>query len=192
MNWFSRIIQTHFTKLSVAIKADPLHIINGIIVSKLIVTYVGNNVPSMSDTAYEKDNKITRRNIRNSIFSSDKKIWFSFSLSHKWDKDYSSLLSMFNLPTLSTRRFISKLCLLYKITNNLLYFPSNIFIRKPLPSYTSRHFDPLTFTISFSHLSASQNSFVPSVLSLWNSLPYHVKSSSSLNTFKSKINILFY
>ena len=105
--------------------------------------------------------------------------------SHKWDNDYSSLLSTFNLPTLSIRRSISKLCLLYKITNNLLYFPSDMFIRKPLPSYASRHFDPLTFTIPFSHSSASQNSFVPSVLSLWNPLPSHVKSSSSLITFKS-------
>ena len=86
--------------------------------------------------------------------------------SHKWDNDYSSLLSTFNLPTLSTHRSISKLCLLYKITNNLLYFPSDIFNRKPLASYASCHFDPLTFTIPFSHSSASQNSFVPSVLSL--------------------------
>ena len=93
---------------------------------------------------------------------------------HKWDKDYSSLLSTFNIPTLSTHHSISKLCLLYKITNNLLYFPSDVFIRKSLPSYDSYHFDPLTFTIPFSRSSASQNSFVPSVLSLWNSLPYHV------------------
>ena len=60
-----------------------------------------------------------------------------------------------------------KLCLFYKITNNFLYFPSNIFIPKPLLSYASHHFDPLTFTIPFSNSSASQNSFVPSVLSLW-------------------------
>ena len=112
--------------------------------------------------------------------------------SHNWDKDYSSLLSTFNFPTLLTLHSISKLCLLYKITNSLLYFLSNIFICKPLPSHASCHFDPLAFTIHFSHSSASQNSFVPSVLSLWNSLPYHVKSSPSLKTFKSKVNMLFY
>ena len=81
----------------------------------------------------------------------------------------------------------------YKITNNLLYFPSDIFSRKPLPNYAFRCFDPLTFTIPFSHSSASQNSFVPSALSLldlWNSLPYHVKSNSFLITFKSKVNML--
>ena len=91
-----------------------------------------------------------------------------------------------------SRHSISKLCLLYKITNNLFYFPSDIFIHKLLSSYASRHFDPLTITIPFSHSSASQNSFVPPVLSLWNSLPYHVKSSSPLITFKSKVNILLY
>ena len=112
--------------------------------------------------------------------------------SHKWDNDYSSLLSTFNLLTLSTCRSISKLCLLYKITNNLLYFPSDIFIRKPLPSYASHHFDPLTFTIPFFSLICFTKLFVPSVFSLWKSLPHHVKSSSSLNTFKSKVNMLFY
>ena len=98
----------------------------------------------------------------------------------------------FNLPTLSTRHSISKLCLIYKITNNLLYFPSDSFICKRLTSYASHHFDPFIFTIPFSHSSASQNSFVPSVLSLWNSLPYHVKSSSSLITFIFKVNMLLY
>ena len=68
--------------------------------------------------------------------------------SHKWDNDYSSLLSTFNLLTLSTCCSISKLCVLYKISN-LPYFPSDIFIHKPLPSYASRYFDPLTFTIPF-------------------------------------------
>ena len=110
---------------------------------------------------------------------------------HNWDKDYSSLLSTFNLPTCSTRHSISKLCLLYKITNSLLYFLSKIFIHKPMPSYASHHFDPLVFIIPFSHSSSSQNSFVRSVLSLWNSLPYDVKSSPSLKTFKSKVNMLF-
>ena len=108
------------------------------------------------------------------------------------DSDYSSFLSTFNLLSISTRHSISKLCLLYKITNNLLYFPSDIFIHKSPPSYASHHFDPLTFTITFSSSSASQNLFVPSVLSLWNSLPYHVKSSSSLITFKFKVNMLIY
>ena len=112
--------------------------------------------------------------------------------SHNWDNGYSSLLSTFNLPTLSTRHSISKSCLLYKITNNLLYFPSDIFIRKPLQNYASRHFDSLTITNPFCHTSPSQNSFVPSVLSLWNALSYHVKSSSSLIKSKSKVNLLLY
>ena len=76
--------------------------------------------------------------------------------SHKWENDYSFLISMFNLPILSICRSISKLCLVYKITNNLLYFPSDIFIHKPLASYATPHFDPLTFTIPFCHSSASQ------------------------------------
>ena len=111
---------------------------------------------------------------------------------HKWNSDYSFLLSTFNLLSLSTCCSISKLCLLYKITNNILYFPSDIFIHKSPPSHSSYHFDSLTFTITFSSSSASQNLFVSSILSLWNSLPYHVKSNSSLITFKSKVNMLIY
>ena len=81
------------------------------------------------------------------------------------DSDYSSLLSTLNLRPLSSCCSISKLCLLYKIINNLLYFPSHIFIYKSLPNHASRHFDPLTFTMPFSCSSASKISFVPSILS---------------------------
>ena len=77
--------------------------------------------------------------------------------SYKWNNGY---LSLSQFLTIRPSRSISKLCLLYKVTNNFLHFPSDIFICKPLPSYASHHFDPLTFTIAFCHSSASQNSFV--------------------------------
>ena len=44
---------------------------------------------------------------------------------HKWENDYSSLLSTLNLLILSTHHSLSK-CLFHKITNNLPYFPSDV------------------------------------------------------------------
>ena len=111
--------------------------------------------------------------------------------SHKWDTDYSSFLATFDHPPLSTRRSISKLRLLYNITNNLLYFPSDIFTHKFPPSHASLHFDPHIFTIPFSPSSGSQiNLSLP--FSLCNSIPYLVKSSSSIITLKSEENMIIY
>ena len=42
--------------------------------------------------------------------------------SHECDSGWTSLLSILNIPSLSTCCSISKVCLFYKITNNLLYF----------------------------------------------------------------------
>ena len=59
--------------------------------------------------------------------------------SHEWNSHYLSLFSTFNLSSLSTWCSISKLCLPYKTTNNLLYTPTYIFIRKSPSSHTSSH-----------------------------------------------------
>ena len=74
--------------------------------------------------------------------------------SRKWDSDYLSLLSTFNLPSLSTCCSISKSCLLYKITNKLLYFLSGTYINKFPPNYGSHYFHSFTFSIPFSCSSA--------------------------------------
>ena len=112
--------------------------------------------------------------------------------SHNWSSDYYSLLSSHNISPLSTRRSISKLCLVYKISNKLIYFPSDCFVPKPLHTHRSRHYDSLMYSVPFSRTSASKNSFVPSALSLWNPLPYRVKSSISLTEFKNNVKKIVY
>ena len=111
--------------------------------------------------------------------------------SHNWSSDYYSLLSSHNISPLSTRHFISKLCLVHKISNKLIYFPSDCFIPKPLHTHCSCHYDGLMYSVPFASTSASENSFVLSTLSLWNPLPYHVKSSTSLTEFKHNVKKLF-
>ena len=105
--------------------------------------------------------------------------------SHNWSSDYYSLLSSHNISPLSTCHSISKLCLVYKISNKLIYFPSDCFVPKPLHTHSSRHYDGLMYSVPFSCTSAFKNSFVPSALSLWNPLPYHINPLlhlQSLNT----------
>ena len=108
--------------------------------------------------------------------------------SHKWDSDYSSLLSIFNLLHLSI--FALFLNYVFSIKSLTTY---SIFLL--IFSFTNHCqvmlLVTLTFSIPFSHSSASKNSFVPSILPLWNPLSFYVKSSSSLIIFKSNVICLF-
>ena len=73
----------------------------------------------------------------------EKTLFFSLKMcSHKWNVSYTTLLSLFGIPSLSVPRSHSKLLFLFKILNHLIYFPSHIFILKPPPHYPifSYHF----------------------------------------------------
>ena len=50
---------------------------------------------------------------------------------YNWSANYLDLLSNLQLPSLSTRCSQSKLFIIYKILNNLIYFPSKMFIMHP-------------------------------------------------------------
>ena len=45
-----------------------------------------------------------------------------------WDASYEELIGLWELPTLEERWVHMKLCLLYKIINELCYFPSWVFL----------------------------------------------------------------
>ena len=57
--------------------------------------------------------------------------------------NYHSLISHINIPSLVSRGNFSKLILLYKINNGLLYFPPNVLIPVPAPLHYSRHYNKL-------------------------------------------------
>ena len=76
-----------------------------------------------------------------------------------WLSDYPSLLSKLNLPTLSSRHYVSKLTLLFKFLHNLVNFPSS------LPSL--QH--PSLYSLRFSHPAASLKlNFISTLISLLN------------------------
>ena len=108
---------------------------------------------------------------------------------YNWSANYLDLLSNLQLSSLSTRRSQSKLFIIYKILNNLIYFPPKIFICIPPPIRSSHSYHPLNVLTPYCKASATLNSFVPSVSSLWNSLPHHLKSSPSLPQFKSSLKL---
>ena len=48
----------------------------------------------------------------------------------KWNMGYQDLLELTNCPTLRNRRLYLKMCTLYKIVHNLIYFPSSVVLPK--------------------------------------------------------------
>ena len=49
--------------------------------------------------------------------------------------EWQQLLAITNLPTLERRRLELKLCHLFKIIHNLVYFPNNVFIYRERSQY---------------------------------------------------------
>ena len=90
--------------------------------------------------------------------------------SRKWNVSYTTLLSLFGIPSLSVRHSHSKLLFLFKILNHLIYFPPHIFTLKPPPHYPIRSYDFLTLIIPFSNTHAHANSFVLSIPPLFGTL----------------------
>jgi len=59
----------------------------------------------------------------------------------QWNMGYQDLLELTNCPTLQNHCLYLKMCTLYKIVHNLIYFPSNVV----LPKHNSVVPTPLTF-----------------------------------------------
>ena len=102
----------------------------------------------------------------------------------QWDLDYVSLLFICDLPTLAARRKYFNLCTMYKIVNQLIFFPSNMFSPRVTPFQPSSnhlYYQPFCRTNSYLY------SFVLNTCSVWNSLPLSVRSSDSISSFKSSL-----
>ena len=106
-------------------------------------------------------------------------------ISHNWSTSYQDLLSLSDLPTLSTRRLHLKLSQVYKIVYNLCHFPDHIFEERQ--AYSERLRRPLTLHQPFAHSNAYLNSFVPSSVQAWNNLTEQQVTCPSLKSFKSSL-----
>ena len=110
--------------------------------------------------------------------------------SKNWTSDYPLLLQLFNLPSLSSCRTTSKFVLLYKFIISKIYISAGSFLFQKQSSYNLRSSHPLNPNLPFSRSSATFNSFLPSAISLWNSLLSSFKDLNPARQFKQNISYL--
>ena len=99
-----------------------------------------------------------------------------------WHSDYDTLLNSANVPPLAARRKALKLCQLFSILQGHSEFPD-------LP-ISKRASNSATLTQPFAHTSLFQNSFFPSTIKLWNTLPLNICTLQSLPHFKHAVSII--
>ena len=109
----------------------------------------------------------------------------------QWNLDYDSMLELLDIPLLAARRKYLKLTTMYNIVHNNLYFPTDIFVQHNFP-YSSYHHISSNFVLPFARTQYLFSSFVPSVITAWNSLPYLTKHSLSIFAFKRLLQHHFF
>lgn len=109
-----------------------------------------------------------------------------------WNMDYSEMLNSLDLPSLQTRRKVQKLSLLYKIINAEAEFPEAPLTSRTVSCwYPTRSVDNLSFCNLYGHTYKFMSSYFPSTIKLWNSLPYSIRSCTSLISFHNSLNAYF-
>ena len=90
----------------------------------------------------------------------------------------SKMLTQLQWQTLEQRRNINAVTMLYKIQNNLVN----------VDHHHLTHTRNLNYLRPHSRTLYHQHSFFPRTIRLWNSLPLHVQSSSTLNIFTERLD----
>ena len=125
-------------------------------------------------------------------------VWSSAADSHLKLLDKNVTSCQFMIPDLEIdlghRRFVSSLCMLYKVYHNP---------RHPLSSELIGSFQPARFTryalrpnsVAFATVRHNtdqyERSFIPATTKLWNELHSHIVESHELQIFKIGVNIFF-
>ena len=87
---------------------------------------------------------------------------------------------------------IKKLTTMYKFVNNLAVFPVSSSLFQPVHNpYSTRYTHNMSYHNIHARTSRFLYSYFPSALSLWNSLPYHIVSSTSVTSFKHSLDRYF-
>ena len=105
--------------------------------------------------------------------------------SKQWSAGYADVLSLFKIPTLSDHRDYLSLCTMFKIVQETMYFPKDIFVPKLLDNLRSS--SHTLFHQPFAKSNAFLYSFVPFSCSLWNKLPLSITNSPTLLSFKKSL-----
>ena len=94
----------------------------------------------------------------------------------------TSMLDHLEWDTLEKRRLHAQLVMLYKICNNLVDIPADMFLT-PAPGVT-RSSHSKKFQMPSTSTSYHRYSFFPRTISVWNSLPADVVDAPDLVSFK--------
>ena len=95
-----------------------------------------------------------------------------------WDGSYSEHLQICNLPDLVDRRKMLCLIYLYKAVNGYVVKSKGTPIEPCICNYNTRSSSRNNYIQPYAHSNSYFHSFYPSTLSLWNSLPQSIVSSS--------------
>ena len=101
-----------------------------------------------------------------------------------WDMDYDNMLHCLDLPLLRVRRQHLKLITMFNIINGNIVFPAGIF---NLHQHLSQRNNSSVFHRLHSRTNYFYFSYVPSVITAWNTLPVDIRSSSSVSVFKHNL-----
>ena len=104
-----------------------------------------------------------------------------------WDTSYDELLAASKLPSLESRRNHTSICHLFKIINELTYYPEAPISQQQF-QYNSRSASSNVLTVPKFHTSSHQHSFYPSTITKWSMLPAESRVSSTLSTFKKSLS----
>ena len=105
-----------------------------------------------------------------------------------WNVEYSDLLAEFQIPTLERRRSELSLCLLYKLSKSLCFFPEGLINNKAPSAYATRSSSRPLLVQPFAKSTSHLNSYIPRTVSLWNSLPEQITRSTTFSLFKFQLS----
>ena len=106
----------------------------------------------------------------------------------KWDSSYEELLSLMDLKPLQNRRLESKLGLMFKLVNNLCFFPDNSWSFHT-NGRCSRNSNSRQLSRPFARTNSYLNSFFPHTVAHWNLLDNKTVTASSYNSFMHSLTI---
>ena len=91
--------------------------------------------------------------------------------SKSWNSNYESLLSYCRVPTLSNRRKVLKLCLLFNIITGRVVHPNKLFERA-IAHYPNDMLTSASCQYCLQEQTIFKNSYFPSTTALWNTLNF--------------------
>ena len=104
----------------------------------------------------------------------------------KTDDDYDVRISKLNLLSLEHRRFLFDVLFLYKVLNGYIDIDMSAYVQfySDTARYSLREKDSLTLMKNYARTNTFKFSFFNRIVDMWNSLPFYVRSASSISSFK--------